>query len=215
MGLNIGSKDYLDYIDIVTKRIYDSKDYITELDSITGDGDHWVNINMGFQKIIEDRHQLEELKLGDLFKKIGMIIMSTVGGSSGALYGSAYIKSSKTIGDKETIDLNLLSDILEAQVTAIMERGKSNPGDKTMIDALYPAVKSIKNGLELNKEEKIILEELKQSAIDGMNSTKDMEAKKGRAYYQANKGLGHIDPGAVTMSYQIEELADYLFSKIY
>lgn len=210
MGIRITSKEYMEYIRQVTRRIEENKDYITELDSITGDGDHWVNINMGFQKLLVNYEMLEDMNLNEMFRKIGMLIMSTVGGSSGVLYGSAYINAAKVIGDSKEMDINLLSDVLDAELEAIMERGNAKPGFKTMIDALYPAVERFKAAIEKGLDDKAALEELKLGAIDGMYSTKEMEAVRGRACYQANKGVGHLDPGAVTMCYQLEELVDYL-----
>ncbi len=210
MEIRITSKEYVEYIELITKKIEENKDYITKLDSETGDGDHWVNINMGFQKLVENKELLLSLKLGDMFKKIGMLIMSTVGGSSGVLYGSAYINAAKTIGDAEEMDIKLLCDVLEAELNAIMERGNAKPNYKTMIDSLYPAVNCFKDALDKNQDNYTALQALKQGAIDGMNSTMDMEAVRGRACYQQNKGVGHLDPGAVTMCYQIEVLVDYL-----
>lgn len=210
MNIKITSKEYVEYIELVTKKIEENKDYITKLDSITGDGDHWVNINMGFQKLVENKELLLSLKLGDMFKKIGMLIMSTVGGSSGVLYGSAFIGAAKTIGDKEEMDINLLCDVLEAELNAIMERGNAKPNFKTMIDSMYPAVNAMKDALDKKLDDYDVLQVMKQGAIDGMNSTKDMEAVRGRACYQPNKGVGHLDPGAVTMCYQLEVLVDYL-----
>ncbi|WP_242661341.1 dihydroxyacetone kinase subunit DhaL [Alkaliphilus metalliredigens] len=200
----------MEYIELVAKKIELNKDYVTELDSITGDGDHWVNMNMGFQRVLKDKESLASMKLSEMFQKVGMLIMSTVGGSSGVLYGSAYIKAAKVLGDETEMDINLLCEVLEAELNGIMERGKAKPGYKTMIDALYPAVTRFKESLEKGLDNHTALQELKQGAIDGMNSTKEMEAVKGRAYYQAQKGVGHIDPGAVTMCYQIEVLVDYL-----
>lgn len=210
MEIKITPKEYIKYIELVTNKIEANKEYVTELDSVTGDGDHWANINMGFQKLVETKEELASVKLGEMFKKIGMLIMSTVGGSSGVLYGSAYIKAAKTIGDTTVMDIQLLCDVLEAELNAIMERGNAKPGFKTMIDTLYPAVERFKAALEKGVDNCSALNELKQGAIDGMNSTKDMEAVRGRACYQANKGVGHLDPGAVTMCYQIEVLVDYL-----
>ncbi|MFZ5987615.1 MAG: dihydroxyacetone kinase subunit DhaL [Bacillota bacterium] len=210
MEIRITPKEYIEYIELVAKKIESSKDYVTELDSITGDGDHWANINMGFQKLLENREQLASMRLNEMFQKVGMLIMSTVGGSSGVLYGSAYIKAAKTIGDKTELDIGTLCDVLESELNAIMERGNAQPGFKTMIDTLHPAVCRFKAAIEKGFDTRAALEELKQGAVDGMNSTRDMEAVRGRACYQANKGVGHLDPGAVTMCYQIEVLVDYL-----
>jgi dihydroxyacetone kinase-like protein len=104
--------------------------------------------------------------------------------------------------------------MLEAMLNAIMSRGKSEPGFKTMIDALHPAVQCYKNCIAGGKSEAETLALVKKAAQDGAESTKGMEAVRGRAYYQANKGAGHLDPGAVTMSYQIEALMDYISEKL-
>lgn len=214
MKIKITSKEYSEYIELIAKKIEGSKDYISELDSITGDGDHWANMNMGFQKLLEIKDELALMELDQMFKKIGMLIMSTVGGSSGVLYGSAYLKAAKAVAGKKEMDARLLCDVLEAELNGIMERGNARPGFKTMIDTLHPAVSCFKSALEKGLDEMSALEELKRGAIDGMNSTKDMEAVRGRACYQANKGVGHLDPGAVTMCYQVEILVDYLCQQI-
>ncbi|HRT70611.1 MAG TPA: dihydroxyacetone kinase subunit DhaL [Syntrophales bacterium] len=208
--MQIDSVHYMEYIAAVAKKIEESKTYITELDSATGDGDHWANMNMGFQKLVQSRGELEKLSISDCFKKIGMIIMSTVGGSSGVLYGSAYLKASKAVGSAAALDLPLLCGALDAELQAIMERGNARPGFKTMIDSLAPAVEAMKAALARGDNEKEVLAAMKRGAIDGMNSTKGMEAVKGRASYQTDKGVGYLDPGAVTMCYQLETLADYL-----
>ncbi|MBV1758301.1 MAG: dihydroxyacetone kinase subunit L [Dethiosulfatibacter sp.] len=212
MKVEITKEQYLTYIEKVSEKIASEKNYITELDSITGDGDHWVNMNMGFQKLISSKSDLEQLSFNQMFKKIGMLIMSTVGGSSGVLYGSAYIKAASEIGDAEIIDLALLLKVFEAKLNGIMERGNAKPGDKTMIDSLYRGVEKFKEAISANKSDKEVLMAFKEGAQQGMQDTKEMEAAKGRAYYQTNKGVGHLDPGAVTMYYQIEALVDFLLT---
>ena len=208
--MEITSAGYMEYISLVAQKIEAGKDYITGLDAATGDGDHWANLNMGFQKLLESRKELEALPLGEMFKKIGMLVMSTVGGSSGVLYGSAYLAASKAIGQSRTIDAPLLCAVLEAELAAIMSRGNAKPGFKTMIDSLAPAVEAFKSALASGADDAAALRAMKKGAIGGMESTRAMEAVKGRATYQTGKGVGHLDPGAVTMCYQLEILADYL-----
>lgn len=214
MGFQLSSKDYSDYIVIAFNKIHENGDYVTDLDSATGDGDHWSNINMGFEKLVEIKDELSSLSLADSFKKIGMTMMSVIGGSSGVLYGSAYVAASKVLKDKDAIGNHELCDILEAMVTAIMTRGNAKPGMKTMIDCLYPAVECYKECIAKGISEEETLKKVKEAAALGANSTADMEAIRGRAFYQANKGVGHLDPGAITMSYQIETLVDFVLSKI-
>ena len=214
MGFQLTSKDYVEYIKLAYQKIHASGDYITELDAATGDGDHWANIDSGFGKLNELSDSLAQMTLVEQFKQIGKTMMSVIGGSSGVLYGSAYLAAAKTLKDKETIGNDELCGVLSAMLDAIMSRGNAQPGWKTMIDSLHPAVECYKACLAEGTSEEETLKKVKQAALDGAESTKGMEAVRGRATYQADKGVGHLDPGAVTMSYQIETLTDYALSKL-
>ena len=214
MGFQLTTKDYVEYIKKAYEKIHANGDYITELDSATGDGDHWTNINMGFEKLVEASAELGTMSLFDAFKKISMIMMSVIGGSGGVLYGSAYMEAAKLLNGKETIQNEELCGILEAMMNGIMKRGKAKPGMKTMLDALAPAAACYRKCIADGADEKQTLARVKQAALLGAESTRQMEAVRGRAYYQANKGVGNLDPGAVTMSYQIETLMDYVEGKL-
>lgn len=210
MSFQLTTKDYVNYIKKAYEKIHENGEYITALDSATGDGDHWSNIDMGFEKLVEAGDELESMDLFQAFKKISMIMMSVIGGSGGVLYGSAYMEAAKVLKDKEAITNQELCDILEAMMNGIMKRGKAQPGMKTMLDTLAPVVACYKTCIAQNAAEEETLEKVKQAAIDGAESTRQMEAVRGRAYYQANKGVGHLDPGAVTMSYQIVTLMEFI-----
>lgn len=214
MSFTLTSKDYVNYINIVKQRIYENGDYISGLDAATGDGDHWSNINMGFENLAAAGEELRNLPIDAAFKKIGMIMMSKIGGSSGILYGGAYMAASKVIAGKESINSQDLCNAMEAMVNDMMQRGKAEPGMKTMIDSLYPAVMAYKQALSSNISDRETMILVKKAAIDGAEATKNMEAVKGRASYQTNKGVGNLDPGAVTMSYQIECLCDYIIDNL-
>ena len=214
MGFELTCADYIEWIGRAHAKIAKNADYITELDAATGDGDHWTNINMGFEKLVEMSDELAALSIGAALKRIGMTMMSVVGGSGGVLYGSAYMEAAKAVEQAQTLTSQDVCNMLEAMLGAIMSRGKAQPGDKTMIDTLHPAVQCYKNCLEQGEDEAQTLALVKQAALDGAQATKDMEAARGRAYYQAGKGVGHLDPGAVTMSYQIETLMDYIGEKL-
>ena len=210
MHFELTTQDYTNYLESVANVIADNKDYISALDAATGDGDHWANINMGFEKLLASKDALLPLDIVNLFKKIGMLVMNTIGGSSGVLYGSMYIGAAKALKGSATLNDENLCDVLDAMCNAVMERGQSKPGYKTMVDALYPAAEAYRQGLADGLDTKALLKKVKQASLDGAQATRDMEAVRGRAYYQANKGVGHIDPGAVTMSYQIAGLMDYI-----
>ena len=203
-NVNLTSQSYVDYLKAVAAKIASEKDYITELDAATGDGDHWANMNTGFTKLLEIEGELRSMSLADLFKRAAMTIMSGVGGSSGILYASAYLKASAAIGTRESLDAQGLLDVLDAQLQGIMQRGNSKPGFKTMIDPLYQAVEAMRGAISQGEIQAV--EAMRQGARQGMEATRDMEAVRGRACYQANKGVGHLDPGAVTMYYQLDLL---------
>lgn len=211
MAVKITVKDYVEYLNKTSFKIKENEDYITKLDATTGDGDHCANLMLGFNSLLDQKEELLNMTFYELFKKCGMVFMSKVGGSSGILYGSAYLESAKVVKDiQEYITLNDLELILKAQLQGIMNRGDAKPGFKTMIDTLYKAHEEFKMAIGQGNTERKAIKHMKDGARLGMQATKDMEAVKGRACYRKDKGVGHLDPGAVTMYYQLETLADYL-----
>lgn len=211
--MQMTSAEYVDCLKAAATLLNENKDYITELDAATGDGDHWANMNMGFVRLMEMSEELAALPVSDLFKKIAMTMMSVIGGSAGVLYGSAYLKAAAAAKDAQAIDLPLLRDILWAQLEGIMSRGKAQPGFKTMVDPLHQAVDAMERAMEEGKSEAEVLSAMRDGAEAGMKATADMEAMRGRACYQPDKGVGHLDPGAVTMWYQLQTLADFLLKE--
>lgn len=214
MGFELTAKDYADYLKRAHAKIHENGEYVTELDLATGDGDHWSNINMGFESLVANYDKLSTMNVSDELKEIGEIMMAVIGGSSGVLYGSAYLAAAKAVKGKETLGRQEVFDVLDAMLEAIVKRGQAQEGFKTMIDSLAPAVKEYKKCLDEEVADKELCENVKKAAIDGAENTRNMEAVRGRATYQANKGVGHLDPGAITMSYQISVLMDYVKEKL-
>lgn len=210
MGFQITPEEYVDYIVLAGEEIEKNGEYVTELDAKTGDGDHWVNLNTGFQKLISIQKELKGMELASMLNKIGMTLMSAIGGSSGILYGSGYLAASKALKETKVLDIDTLYTFLKTELTAIMERGKAKPGWKTMIDSLYEAVEAYRTAREEGQDERQVIEALRRGAAEGRDHTREMEAVKGRASYQTNKGVGELDPGAVTMCIQLECLSDYI-----
>lgn len=210
MAFKVDSSDYVEYLKAFYDLLQENKEYITDLDLATGDGDHWLNMNTGFGEVIKIEEELKAIDLQNVFKKIGMTLMSKVGGSSGVLYGGAYMAAAKTLGDVGYIGRNELYNIYNAMLADIMKRGKTEIGSKTMVDALAPAVEELKVKIGEEASDKELLESTLKAANEGAFATKEMPAMRGRASYQANKGVGHLDPGAVTMAYQIETLCNYI-----
>ena len=194
---------YANYLQNVIGKISAEKEYITGLDSVLGDGDHWANLMVGFNRILEQIDELKKCDFETLFKQIGKIFLNSSGGSSGILYCSAYLSAAPYLKGKSEISVSDLAEILKLEQKGIEARGGAKPGDKTMLDTLAAAAAAA--GGDGGSEDDL-LRRISAGAYEGMNSTKDMEARKGRACYRKDKGVGHIDPGAVTMYYQIEYL---------
>ena len=194
---------YANYLQNVIGKISAEKEYITGLDSVLGDGDHWANLMVGFNRMLEQIDELKKCDFETLFKQIGKIFLNSSGGSSGILYCSAYLSAAPYLKGKSEISVSDLAEILRLEQKGIEARGGAKPGDKTMLDTLAAAAAAA--GGDGGSEDDL-LRRISAGAYEGMNSTKDMEARKGRACYRKDKGVGHIDPGAVTMYYQIEYL---------
>lgn len=210
MSFTLNAKDYVAYLRKTADHIGAQGDYITGLDAATGDGDHWINMNMGLQALLKKAEKLEGMTLSDCFREIGMTYMSVVGGSSGVLYGGAYLAAAGAVAGQEQADAADLGRIISAMAQDMIDRGNTKPGYKTMIDSIWPAAEAFRQGLEAGMPDRSLLEQVKKAALDGAEATKAMEAVRGRASYQTDKGVGHLDPGAVTMSYQLSDLCDYL-----
>ena len=187
-------EDFIIYLKKVAKVIEENKEYITELDSETGDGDHWLNMNIGFQKLVEKTGEWKQMNFQELFQNIAMVLMSAMGGSSGVLYGSAYLKSSMLMKDKEIMDEMLFGEMLLDWAEAIASRGNAKPGYKTMLDAIYPAANAYQKSLNEGNDIADCLHKMVMAAKQGADSTREMEAVKGRASYREDKSVGYLDP---------------------
>lgn len=209
--LNLTCKGYMDYISMAAEAVRAEKDYITELDAAIADGDHWLNLMIGLDKILSNRPVLEQKEdFFEFFKSLAMSVMDSMGGTSGALYGSAYLASAKQIGRVPVLDEVAIGKMLTSWSEAIMSRGSTRPGEKTMVDAIAPAAIAYNQALNSGAGYQEALIAMKEAAHKGAEETKDMQAAKGRASNQPNKGVGYCDPGAITMYIQLKCLADYL-----
>ena len=183
-------------IDKIADRIYENKDYLSELDREIGDSDHGVNLSRGFQKIKDESEILKSLNYSDCFNKMAMILISNVGGASGAIYGTGLMKVAQSLKGIDILDRNNIIKAAEAMVEGIKMRGKAQCGEKTMLDTIVPVVEVLKN----NKEGSLdtLLKKIQITAKEGMKSTENMLATKGRASYLGARSIGHIDPGAMS-----------------
>ncbi|MEC9489599.1 MAG: dihydroxyacetone kinase subunit DhaL [Halanaerobiales bacterium] len=181
--------------------IIENKEYLTELDAAIGDGDHGINLARGFKKLKEKLENENFESRNELFKLTAMTLISNVGGASGPLYGTAFLNISKVISD-EQLELDDLVEIAEEAIAGIQKRGKAEAGEKTMLDTIIPAAESLKQSRDNKHNLDTALSDCLDSAAEGMKSTIEMQATKGRASYLGERSIGHQDPGA-TSSYLI------------
>lgn len=195
-------------VQAVSEKIEAEKDLLTELDSAIGDGDHGINMARGAKAVMEKLPSLIEKDTGALLKGIGMAIVSSVGGASGPLYGTAFMKAGDALKGKEEPSAEDFLAAFSAAIAGIKMRGKSTTGEKTMLDALCPAESAMREAIEAKKSPKEILQAAAAAAEKGAEETTNILATKGRASYLGERSLGHRDPGAVSSSFMLRAMAD-------
>ncbi|MCI1944253.1 dihydroxyacetone kinase subunit DhaL [Clostridium luticellarii] len=200
--MGVDGKQVKKMITSIAAVIGENKDYLTKLDAAIGDGDHGLNLDRGFSAVREKLKYEDEGNIGSMLKDVGMTLISKVGGASGPLYGTAFMKASVSVKDKSTVDINDFFMMLKEALAGIKMRGKAQRGDKTMVDSIEPAVDSLKNSLDKKLSSVEALKRARDEAFRGMNDTKNISARKGRASYLGKRSIGHQDPGA-TSSYII------------
>ena len=176
-----------------------NKLYLSELDAAIGDGDHGLNMSKGFKAVIKKTEELPDDDLGNILKSSGMALVSNVGGASGPLYGTAFMKAGMILLNKSTMNINDFIEMLQVALDGIKMRGKATEGEKTMIDALSPAIEAGKKAIDEEKNAREILILIRDAAKEGMEYTKNIIATKGRASYLGERSLGHQDAGATSM----------------
>jgi dihydroxyacetone kinase-like protein len=200
-------------IQAITQTIDDNAEEVTTLDQAIGDGDHITNLQRGLQALATQSADLQELDWATAFQKIGMTIMSTVGGASGSLYGTLFVSMSKAARE-QPLDLTHFAEVFAQGVESVKQRGKANAGEKTMLDVLIPVAENLKLAAAHSTPIAQVLENIPMVAIAGMESTRDMLATKGRASFLAERSLGHIDAGAKTAQLMICALTTVLASNL-
>lgn len=176
------------------------KEYLTELDSLIGDADHGINMERGFSTVAARISETEYPDLGTLAKDVALGLIQSVGGASGPLYGTLFMRMSVKLKEKSEMDLALFSEAFDTGLQGLRDLGKAEIGEKTMVDALTPASQALHKALAEGKDLSQGLEEAAAAARKGMEATIPLVAKKGRASYLGERSAGHQDPGA-TSSY--------------
>ncbi|MDQ6899235.1 MAG: dihydroxyacetone kinase subunit DhaL [Candidatus Dormibacteraeota bacterium] len=174
------------------------RDHLTQLDSAIGDGDHGTNVTRGFAAVVEALNGEKDAPPGRLLILAGRTLVSTVGGASGPLWGSALRSGGRVLGDSATFDGGQLVEVLSAALTSIKDLGAAMPGDKTMVDALEPALETLRRELAGGAQLVAALGSAAAAAEAGMEATVPLQARKGRASYLGERSIGHQDPGATS-----------------
>jgi dihydroxyacetone kinase-like protein len=183
---------------------------LTELDSAIGDADHGSNMARGMTAVINKLDQGRSPHVNDLFKTVAMTLVTSVGGASGPLYGTFFLRFAGMAGPTIELDAEGLDMAFRAGLAGIVERGKAEAGDKTMVDALSPALDSMEAVIKSGGDLDAAVTAARDAAAAGRDATVPLVARKGRASYLGERSAGHMDPGAASMSLLFDALADEL-----
>jgi phosphoenolpyruvate---glycerone phosphotransferase subunit DhaL len=203
--LSITSTEVRDWIRAYASEIAEHRAELVRLDTAIGDGDHGTNMDRGMRKAVEKIDGTASEDIGALLKAVGMALVSSVGGAAGPLYGTLFLQMGMASAGSEELDLAGWTAALEAGVKGVQTRGKAEPGDKTMVDALVPALEALRAA-----EGSGLADALRRSADaaeEGMRATIPLEARRGRASYLGPRSVGHQDPGATSTQLLLEAAA--------
>jgi len=206
--MSLGHDDILRWIRAFAAEVDANKEQLTQLDSAIGDGDHGINMQRGMSAVLGKVDAGEESDIGALLKTVGMTLVSTVGGAGGPLYGTLFMQMGMAVSGKEELSPDDWAAALEAAVTGVQARGKAEPGDKTMIDALIPGRDALKAALAEGATFEDALRQSADAADQGMRDTVPLVARKGRASYLGERSAGHQDPGATSSHLLLEAAAE-------
>jgi len=199
----------IELLNKVADKINEHKDYLTQLDQPIGDSDHGINMARGFKALQDKLESLKDKDVSTILKTVGMTLVSQVGGSSGPLYGTAFMYAGNSLTGINEITINDFYKALSMAIDGVKMRGKAEIGEATMIDAMVPALNSLNESINNNFDLKTTLSNLYEAAQKGADSTIPMIATKGRASYVGERGIGHKDPGAQSFAYLMETIKEF------
>jgi dihydroxyacetone kinase-like protein len=193
--------EVLDFIRVYADKMAEHRQELTDFDQAIGDGDHGINMSRGFKAVMEKLPTVSDKNIDDILKAVGMTLVSTVGGASGPLYGTAFMKAGAAVKGKEELSDEDVILAFDEAVGGIQFRGKAVQGEKTILDSMIPAINAIKASIAAGKSMSEALVDAETAAWDGVEYTKTIIATKGRASYLGERSIGHQDPGATSMAY--------------
>jgi dihydroxyacetone kinase-like protein len=199
--MRITAEHVIRFIEGVAARIKEHRDELVQLDSAIGDADHGINMDRGFTMVLEKLPTVADKDIGTILKTVGMTLVSTVGGASGPLYGTAFIRAGMALSDRYELTPAEVVAALEAALEGIMARGKAQRGEKTMVDAIAPGIDVLKEAQASGEDFVVAMRRAVAATEAGMKATIPMLATKGRASYLGQRSIGHQDPGATSSFY--------------
>ncbi len=194
----ISGDDVVGWIRRSAELLAENRDYLTQLDAAIGDADHGANMDRGFRAVLQKLPTVADKDIGTVLKTVGMTLVSTVGGAGGPLYGTFFMQAGTATSGKDALEPEDWAKALEAAVNGVINRGKASPGDKTMVDALLPALEALRSALNDGAPLAEALRRSAAAAEQGMKDTIPLVARKGRASYLGERSAGHQDPGATS-----------------
>ena len=207
--MSLGHDDVVRWIRAFAAEVGVKKEQLTQLDAAVGDGDHGINMDRGMSAVLAKVDAAsEEQDIGALLKTVGMTLVSTVGGAGGPLYGTLFLQMGTAVSGKDELGPDDWAAALEAGIAGVQSRGKAEPGDKTMIDALIPGRDALKSALAGGASFEDALRQSAEAAEQGMRDTIPLVARKGRASYLGERSAGHQDPGATSSHLLLEAAAE-------
>jgi len=198
------------WIEALAQVYAENKQYLTQLDSAIGDADHGINMDRGFTNVKADLAKTNPQDISAVLKTAAMSLIRTVGGASGPLYGTFFMRASAVCANKTELNEADVVALFEAGLEGILQRGKAELNDKTMVDAQTPALNAMKQALADGADLKTILQKGTAAAEEGMKNTIPLQARKGRASYLGERSIGHQDPGATSSYLMLKTAADIL-----
>ncbi len=204
----MNNADTLRWLGRIADVLHENAQYLTQLDSPIGDADHGTNMDRGFAAVRNKFPTMESMDIATQLKTVGSTLVSTVGGSSGPLYGTAFLRAGAAVAAKDDLNATDVVALLEAFTGGVVARGKAQPGEKTMVDALAPAVTAAKEALAQNASLAQVTARAANAAEEGSKATIPMLATKGRASYLGERSVGHQDPGATSSTLMLKALAE-------
>ena len=208
MNMTVSKQDVLGWLSALQKVFAENRQRLTDLDAAVGDGDFGISLDRGFTAVQAELTVKPPADLRAVFQNVASVLIKTMGGTSGPLLGTFFLRAGATCADKSELAAADVVALFQAGVDGIQQRGKAALGDKTMLDALLPGLDAMRNALESGSGLAEILERGTAAAEAGVEATKSMSARKGRASYLGDRSVGHPDPGATAAHLMLKAAAE-------